>query len=406
MAANTKIEWTDMTWNPIVGCQIVSPGCTNCYAMKMAARVEKMAAATGTPTLYEGTTMPSKAGAVWTGRVAMASEATLLKPLSWKKPRRIFVNSMGDLFADGVPDEWIDRVFAVMALCPQHTFQVLTKRPERMREYLKECEQRLALLTLNLACFTGTSLDKPRQHPAFRQEGDFGPTIMDAPHVIGFETWPLPNVWLGVSVEDQTRADERIPILLNTPAAVRWISAEPLLGPIDLNRLFQVSDDSLTQSWESALNGKRFSAYGGLDGNGGDVEGFSKLDWVVCGGESGTKARPMHPDWARSLRDQCADAGVPFFFKQWGEFKELDNLDGTTHTTVVDADSEEAEEWLTHCNNPTFLSGCGQRFHHVDDIPANLKVRLLDRVGKASAGHLLDGQVHQEFPKQIERVKP
>jgi protein gp37 len=235
MAGKTGIEWTEDTWNPIVGCSVISPGCTNCYAMKMADRIQRMEAARNRPTPYAGTTTQRKAGPVWNGTLRQAPEATLLQPLRWKRPRMIFVNSMSDLFHDSVPDEWIDQVFAVMALCPQHTFQVLTKRAARMRDYMKECEERVALLTLDLACATGTSLDKPRQHPAFREEGAFGPTIMDAPRIVGFKIWPLPNVWLGVSVEDQTRANERVPLLLATPAAVRWISAEPLLGPLDLN---------------------------------------------------------------------------------------------------------------------------------------------------------------------------
>jgi hypothetical protein len=142
MADKSAIEWTDATWNPVVGCSIVSPGCTNCYAMKMAARIEKMASSpmaahVNVQTHYAGTTQRSKAGAVWTGKVARAPEHILTQPLKWKRPRKIFVNSMGDLFHESIPDEWIDRVFAVMALAPQHTFQVLTKRAERMRSYLR-----------------------------------------------------------------------------------------------------------------------------------------------------------------------------------------------------------------------------------------------------------------------------
>lgn len=206
-------------------------------------------------------------------------------PLRWRCwPRRIFVNRMSDLFHQDVPNEFIDKVFAVMALAPWHTFQVLTKRPERMRDYLSDRfvtdgieEQMIALLA---------------RHP------DLEPRQ---------KIYPLPNVWLGVSVEDQDSADARIPLLLRTPAAVRWISAEPLLGPVDLMQLDDHSRGGLTiYGWNCLYRNPTFGRPG--------------IDWVVVGGESGPNARPMHPDWVRSLRDQCADSGVPFLFKQWGEW--------------------------------------------------------------------------------------
>ena len=217
----SNIEWTEETWNPIAGCSVHTPGCTNCYAMKMAARLEAIALAdvqlrdTGRLDHYIGLTQPSKAGPVWTGRIGIALDTTLTKPLRWKKPRRIFVNSMSDLFHPGVPDEVIDRVFAVMALCPQHTFQLLTKRSARMREYM-----------------TGLTRAAEICPKAVLTIPQVGREVM-----IATVDWPLRNVHLGVSVEDQTRADQRIPDLLATPAAVRFISAEPLLGPLDLNEL-------------------------------------------------------------------------------------------------------------------------------------------------------------------------
>ena len=315
MADNTAIEWTDATWNPITGCSVVSPGCTNCYAMRLA----------GTRLKHH----PSRAGLtrevngnhVWTGETRF-NEAELAKPLRWKRPRRVFVCAHGDLFHESVPDEWIDRVFAVMALAPQHSFQVLTKRAARMREYLTNLPGRIR----DWDCDSG----------------------------LDFVQLPLPNVWLGVSVEDQARADARIPDLLATPAAVRWLSCEPLLGPVDLQNL-----DGGTARGAGAAEGKMFRiVINALD--------FSRrIDWVIVGGESGPKARPMHPDWACSLRDQCAAAGVPFFFKQWGE-------------------------WLPFgqslANGDTLV-----RWGVVDDNPAG-------RVGKKRAGRMLDGMEWSEFP--------
>jgi protein gp37 len=332
MSDNTKIEWTEATWNPITGCSVISAGCTNCYAMKLAgtrlAHIPSRA----------GLTQPSKAGPVWNGQVRL-NEEWLDQPLRWKRPRMIFVCAHGDLFHESVPDEWIDRVFAVMALCPQHTFQVLTKRSVRMREYLTNRDScQIAAVTM-----------------ALEEEG----TIKEG--VLAMQ-WPLPNVWLGVSVEDQQRADERIPDLLATPAAVRWLSAEPLLGPVDL---------ATVKHW-SACN---IPEYGG-EGHEfiSCLRGENSLDWVVAGGESGPGARPMHPDWARSLRHQCAAADVQFFFKQWGEW-----------------------------------SPSGD--HLAEDTPEHLRLRLHDRthvferdnqqmawVGKKQAGRLLDGALHDGMP--------
>ena len=231
----TKIEWTDETWNPITGCKKVSDGCKNCYAERMAKRLAGRygypADDPFKPTLHED---------------------KLDVPLKWKKPRRIFVCSMGDLFHEDVHRETILRVWKTMAESPQHTFQVLTKRPERMMYILEQW-----------------------MHPALRL------SLVD-------HTWPLPNVWLGVTAENQETADQRIPILLNTPAAVRFVSCEPLLGPVDLHPGWLLPISPTT----------------------------SKLNQVIVGGESGPGARPMNPDWARSIRDQCKAAGVPFFMKQ------------------------------------------------------------------------------------------
>jgi protein gp37 len=222
MAERTGIAWTDTTWNPVTGCTKVSEGCRNCYASAIAGRF-------------------------WGARefTDVRTHADRLDaPLRWRKPRRVFVNSMSDLFHDAVPDEFIGRVFAVMGRAPQHTFQILTKRPERMQRF----------------CDWNRRTGNP----------------------------PLRNVWLGVSCEDQETADERVPLLLQVPAAVRFLSCEPLLGPIDLRLRME-------PQVHHAPN---------------------QVDWVIVGGESGRGFRPMDLDWARSLREQCAAASVPFFFKQ------------------------------------------------------------------------------------------
>jgi len=330
----TKIEWTERTWNPIVGCSIVSPGCTNCYAMQMAARIERMS-----PKLdhYKGLTKRVNGKAVWTGKLALAPESTLLLPLRTKKPTMWFVNSMSDLFHEDVPDEWIDRVFAVMALTPQHTYQVLTKRSARMREYVNGLYERAMDGETNFA-----------RDVVGHCEG------LNA--IFGRTKWPFPNVWLGVSCERQQEADERIPDLLATPAAVRFVSAEPLLGPIDF----------------TDVAGK-VPEYGSTPAHGTDVLTphnrilRPQIDWIIVGGESGPNARPMHPDWARAIRDQCAAAGVPFFFKQWGEW--VSGGPGRIHWS----ECRELKSWGGGCYSA--------------------------RVGKARAGRLLDGREHNDMPR-------
>lgn len=289
----TKIEWTHglngrvgRTWNPVAGCTVISPGCTNCYAMRMAARINKM-----TPSShYEGLTKIVNGNPVWTGKIARAPDKIFNAPLKWGKPTRIFVNSMSDLFHDDMPDEWIDRVFAIIALSPQHTFQILTKRAARMRKYVN--------------CFKPwrDKLNAPIMKMANAD------VLPDGWPGVGrrLPSWPLPNVWLGVSVEDQARADERIPLLLETPAAVRFISAEPLLSGLDL--------------WHPETCGDCDPCYGGRPDQcaiGGYYVGLlGGLDWVIIGGESGPGKRPVDLAWMRSIRDQCLAAGVPLFVKQ------------------------------------------------------------------------------------------
>lgn len=365
MADKSNIEWTDATWNPIVGCSIKSPGCANCYAMPMAKRIEAMFAGTTGAPQYRDLTKTVKGKAVFTGKVALAPDHILTQPLRWKRGRKIFVNSMGDLFHENVPDEWIDKVFAVMALCPQHTFQVLTKRAERMRKYLATSfDDGKSFDRVVIEMMRYTDAGYPCRRESYERHG----MPYRAPRSAA-DWWPLPNVWLGVSTERQQEADERIPHLLATPAAVRFISAEPLLGPIDLYSLRHSPDDY----WP------RWDALKGFKSN---HKHTAKLDWVIVGGESGSGARPMHPDWVRSLRDQCDAADVPFFFKQWGEYRSWQPGDcgDVKHISARDG----------RCGlNPGFVDG--ERSPRSDTTP-------VARIGKKSAGRLLDGKEHNEFP--------
>lgn len=322
MSDNTQIEWTDATWNPITGCSVVSAGCKHCYAMKLA----------GTRLQHHpsraGLTQATKAGPVWTGEVRF-NEQWLDQPLRWRRPRRVFVCAHGDLFHEAVPDEWIDRVFAVMALAPQHTFQVLTKRPDRMLAYVAQAE---------MEC---------------RDRVKYAPIAETL-------AWPLPNVWLGVSVEDQAAADARIPLLLQCHAAVRWISAEPLLGPVDL-RTTTFADERARKLYPAILP-------------------VPWLDWVVVGGESGEGARPMAPEWARSLRDQCAAAHVPFLFKQWGAW-------GPLRQPLVATAEPEPLDGAGICGDTPMLIDPSDPWHGG-----------LVLVGKKAAGRKLDGRLHDGYP--------
>ncbi|OZF47546.1 DUF5131 family protein [Rhodococcus sp. 14-2470-1a] len=324
MGDKTGIEWTDATWNPVTGCTKVSPGCDHCYAESIARRFN------GTPAYHAGF------------EVTLRPER-LDQPLRWQKPRRIFVNSMSDLFHESVPDGFIAAVWFVMGLSagciPEryrgHTFQILTKRPARMRAWLRKW-----------ADVGDPSL--PPQHPAAKECGraellvaaeEFIGGVILYDWMDGPRYWPavLPNVWLGVSAEDQNWAEIRVPALIETPAVVRFVSAEPLLGGIDFGAITSPHDE--------------------------DYSALDVLDWVIVGGESGHGARPMNPDWARSVRDQCVAASVPFLFKQWGEWAPLD----------VIAHSD-----------------------HYASFPGGEQVR---RVGKKNAGRELDGRTWDEAPR-------
>jgi protein gp37 len=369
----TSIEWTEATWNPIAGCSLHSPGCTNCYAMRTAARLATMAA---TAPVYAGLTQPSKAGPVWTGKIAV-NESTMLAPLRRRKPTMYFVNSMSDLFHESVPGEVIDRVFAVMALCPQHTFQVLTKRSDRMRAYLAAHDTSTIGDSITDAAFMINGAVR-----GYRGKG-------------GSAKWPLPNVWLGVSVEDQKRADERIPDLLATPAAVRFLSCEPLLGPVDLTRVRRFKPGVADREWLNAVGGRVWTDQSNLPNPdpswsypGRPFSEGRGIDWVIVGGESGPGARPIHPDWARSLRDQCAMADVPFFFKQWGEWMPTEYIEGEGEE-FGNRFLDGSGRWATNFNGPWKSSGPRD----------GSGVDSYYRAGKKAAGRMLDGVTHNAMPQ-------
>ncbi len=317
MSDKSRIEWTERTWSPITGCTKVSQGCKNCYAER---EVE--------------TRWSKNPKSIWFGRKftdIQCHPEQLDAPMRWKTPSRIFVCPRSDLFHESVPDEFIDRVFAVMALAKQHVFQVLTKRPERMLDYLSVAESEDSDW-LERICDHAVRISGSPCSASFIEDID----------------WPIHNIWLGVSIEDQPTADERIPLLLQTPAAVRWVSAEPLLGPVSINQYLPdlcFSDIKIRRSANKKPH----------------------LDWLVVGGESGPNARPMHPDWPRSLRDQCVNVGVPFFFKQWGE-------------------------WLHYSQIPKGWSRKTEPLHAWGNGGVSY------RIGKKAAGRMLDGRTWDQYP--------
>lgn len=351
MADGTKIEWTDATWNPITGCSVVSPGCTNCYAMRLAGtRLRNHPSRTGL-------TRDTKAGPVWNGQVRL-NRQELHKPTQWKRPRNIFVVAHGDLFAQEVPDDWILDVLTVIASNPQHQFQVLTKRAARLREVMSRPDL-LDDIYANWSGFSGAARE--------------------------VWSWPLHNLWLGVSAEDQPRAEERIPELLETPAAIRWISAEPLLGIINPRRL-------------------RYGA-GHIDAREGYVHNIgrdrtaerTRINWVVAGGESGRGARAMHPAAPRLLRDQCAETGTPYFFKQWGSWLDADQLLDRIQAGPA-LILRDGQPWTPsrplNFHDAAFLANLvGHPFEHRSDGGTNF------RLDKTRAGRLLDGIEHNGYPE-------
>ncbi|UVT31607.1 hypothetical protein SEA_MASK_74 [Mycobacterium phage Mask] len=363
LSDHTGIEWTDATWNPATGCTKVSAGCDNCYAEKIAHR---FAGTSAYPNGFEVTLRPERLD--W--------------PLRKRKPLRIFVNSMSDLFHDQVPDEYIAKVFAVMAAARHHTFQVLTKRHGRMRSLLSS------------EAFRDGVAEYAQQHADPTRGGSIPTGPWDGP-----EWWPLWNVWLGVSTENQKWADVRIPALLDTPAAVRFISAEPLLGPIDL------LGDTENPGPAIVRTGVQLHPDGPWGPAEYDHDDQIGIDWVITGGESGPGARPAHPQWFRSLRDQCQAAGVAFLHKQHGEWIEdvteypanpECGIDEPYRVLNVPRDAKDRKRCALHLCGSTALT---------PDNPFNPFTAghggwtAMRRVGKKHAGRELDGRTWDEYPE-------
>lgn len=319
MADTTNIEWCDSTFNPWIGCTRVSPACDDCYAARSTpARTLGVAWGPGEPR-------------------RRTSEANWKLPEQWQRQaaafraqhgrrRRVFCASLADVFDNEVPDEWRVDLFKLIAATPDLDWLLVTKRIGNVARML----------------------------------GDW-------------QTVPLlPNIWLGITVVNQAEVDRDVPKLLRVPARVRFLSVEPMLGPIDLG--FMEPCDHTRRSHD-------------------DVGCWKALSWVICGGESGPKARPMHPDWARSLRDQCAAARVPFLFKQWGEWAEVD---GDKPTRTFRVESDIGETLASRCDG--FISLAGEFVRSMDDAATDDPYRGMQRLGKKAAGRLLDGRTHDGFP--------
>ena len=321
--ADTNIDWADKVWNPVTGCTKISEGCRNCYAERMSKR------------------LAGRCGYLKDNPFAVTLHPEKLEePLKWKKPQKIFVCSMGDLFHEKVPVDMIRSIFWTMLRCPQHRFLLLTKRPERAAEYFQELTR-------------GDHRNVPK------------------------------NIWFGVTVENQQAADERIPLLLHIPAAKRFISIEPMVGPVDIDRLAVIdgepSNGTISGYLLDGLTGEAWDHENGYLSEASEVKG---IGWVILGGETGPKASPLHPDWVRSVRDQCQAAGVPFFFKQWGEWAEV-KTGGVLNKDIcmsVDGFIDTADK------NYVCFANESDGVH-------------LRRVGKKAAGHLLDGKEYRELPE-------
>ena len=323
---------------------------------------------------YEGLLHPTTHA--WNGVVRLADADVMLQPLHWSKPRRIFVGSMSDLFHESVPDAWIDQVFAVMALSTQHTYQILTKRPRRMRDYLlqrtREIEQNLfessmAKAVREMSKRAGHALPGNAVLEFLDNEDSWRANPKSIRRTAG---WPMHHVWLGTSVENQDTADERIPLLSECPAAVRWLSCEPLLEFINFRPKAADTGDMIRMT---------------LNGDAVRPAMLDRIDWVVVGGESGPGARPMHPQWARHIRDQCKEAGfVAFYFKQHGEWSPTSVIPGGD----LGGDMRRGKVRI--------VKPAGESDGHFREGD-----QLMERVGKKKAGRLLDGVLHDAYPAAV-----
>ena len=354
----SKIEWTDETWNIITGCSIASTGCKNCYAMREAGsgRVSKHKSRIGL-------THKVKGKDVWTGELRF-NEDWLDQPYRWRKPRRIFVCAAGDLFHENGRKEWLDLVYGIMALSPQHQFQVLTKRADVMRAYVTEIGSRAMEIVAALVKHFGRDRFKEAELERVARSLLKG---------------PLEQVWHGVSVENQETADERIADLLWTPSAVHWVSYEPALGGVNFWAVKPTLPVHAQNGyWIDALRGKVLSA----DGN-PLFAAAGSIDWIVAGGESGPFARPSFPEWFYDLRDDCVAAGVAFNFKQWGNWRPVVVKSGTALELPDPSDKKRA-----------FIGPDGER------LAGPGRGKLMERVDKREAGRLLDGELWDEYPRE------
>lgn len=361
---SSNIEWTDATWNPVTGCTRISEGCEHCYIertppMRMAHRT------------FGGPQIGATTG------VKLHPER-LDQPLRWYRPRKVFVCSMADLFHEDVPDDYIAQVFGVMAVNEEHTYQVLTKRAGRMRSLLSS------------SAFVARVREEARKRCGTHRRSRHSVCPVCHWNTSGNcapeKGWPLHNVWVGVSTETQRWADIRIPALLDTPAAVRFVSAEPLLGPIDLTAY--IADRlPVTDSEPDAPDG---AVAFGMERHVDEWVRQVGLDWAIVGGESGPGARPMHPDWPRSLRDQCTDAGVAFHFKQHGEWT---------------GEHRDGDNWAWTEPGAWVSERTGAVASEADALADGGSWQAMWKVGKKRAGRKLDGRTWDEFPAANSEVR-
>jgi len=361
MPGKSEIQWCTDVWNPTTGCTRVSAGCDHCYAFTLHDRRHAAYVA--------GAKLPPQYARPFS-EVQLMPER-LAVPLRWREPRRIFVDSMADLFHADVPDAFIAQVFTTMALVPRHTFMILTKRPQRMQRLLRD--------------------------ERFQEEiGALGwPNPLTGAQRAGPTPWPLPNVWLGVSVENQEAA-YRVDWLVRTPAAVRFLSCEPLIGPLDLAHWLPVPTDDSTPYWGADCDETGCQAPATFTRPGRQFPTMirecrahvERVDWVIVGGESGRDARPMHPDWARDLRDQCVEAGVPFFFKQWGEWTEVDG----PRCQRLNQAAARTGTWMRR--DGTLVP---RRFDG-PDRHSPYGTSIMARLGKHKTGRELDRQTWDQLP--------
>lgn len=314
MAKTTKIQWADATWNPFIGCTKVSPACDNCYAENWAKRCGRNFS-----------------------KVVRAATATFHAPKTWKEPKRIFVCSLSDFFHADILRADRHAAIHVMRDTPQHTYLLLTKRPENIKPQL-----------------AGTAWAEALPH----------------------------NVWVGVTVENQEQADKRIPLLLQVPAKVRFVSCEPLLGEISFR----------WKGYAHQATGETYREYLERNHSIDEYEALRKLSWVICGGESGGQARPMHPEWARTLRFECAEAGVPFMFKQWGEWSAEGAINHPRQVAVTDDGKFYEFKDIAYPHGSRVGEAIRANYPH--HMP-----QCMRRVGKAAAGRLLDGVEHNGRPE-------